>query len=156
MKKRATRRLAALALALAACAPPPALDANPDVKAGVEQLLQRWAANGEQGDWDALKTLYADDPAFSWVEQGRIAYPDYASVVAGVGKTAALKPQIATRLDNVAVTPLGVATAAFRADVDMTFKSDSVGFEFDGVITGVAVWRDNRWQFLQAHLSSPN
>ena len=149
------RRLAVFALTLAACAPPPTLEADPDVRAGVEQLLQRWARDGATGEWAALKDLYADDPAFSWIEQGRVAYPDFAAVIEGVDKAAAEKPQITSVVDNIAVTPLGAATAAFRADVDMTFKSESVGFEFDGVITGVAVWRDNRWQFLQAHLSSP-
>jgi hypothetical protein len=148
-------RFAALSLALSACVQPPALQADPDVEAGVAQLLERWAADGQTGKWEALKALYADDPAFTWVEQGRVAYANHAAVIAGVDKTAALKPQIVSTVNNVAVTPLGMAAASFRADVDMTFKSENSGFEFDGVMTGVAVWRDNRWQFLQAHLSAP-
>lgn len=145
----------AFALLLAACAPPPAQKADPDAGRGVAELLDRWAAAGSQGRWDDLKGLYADDSAFAWVEQGRLAYPTHAAAAAGVDAAARSGAKIVTRVSAVSVAPLGPETAAFRAQVRMSYSSAQTNFDFDGVITGVAVWRDGQWKFLQGHLSAP-
>jgi len=144
-----------IALGLVACAPPPPQKADPDASRGVTEMLNRWAAAGSEGRWEELKALYADDPHFAWVERGRIAYPTHAAVVAGVDAAARSGAKVTTRVSDVSVAPLGPETAAFSANVKFTYASAQVNFDFDGVITGVAVWRNGQWKFLQGHLSEP-
>lgn len=120
---------------------------------GVEALIRDWSASGAEGRWDDLKALYADDPGFYWVEQGRVAYADYASVVAGVDQVAAMNAMLRNDVEDIVVTPLGADKASFRAHVRIGFVSTQFSFDFEGAFTGVAVMRDGRWRFLQGHLS---
>jgi hypothetical protein len=44
-----------------------------------------------------------------------------------------------------------------RADVHILFGDPAQGgFEFDGILTAVAVQIDGEWLFLEGHLSQPN
>ena len=90
------------------------------IEQGVETLIRNWSAAGAEGRWEDLKALYADDPSFYWVEQGRIAYSDYASVAAGVDQAAAMAAVISSSVDDFAVTPLG-ADVETDAEVGKAF-----------------------------------
>lgn len=154
------RQLAIIALfsLAAACARPAtvaplAVDEVEAIEANVEALLRNWGAAGAEGRWEDLKALYADDPSFYWVEQGRIAYSDYASIVAGVDQAAATAAVITNSFDDIVVTPLGADAAIFRAHVTFAVATADFSFDFDGAFTGVAVRRDGRWKFLNGHLS---
>ncbi|MBY0422641.1 MAG: nuclear transport factor 2 family protein [Parvularculaceae bacterium] len=117
--------------------------------------MRDWASAGEQGRWDDLKSLYDAGPGFVWIEQGRIAYPDHAAVVAGVEAAKAAKAEIRSTISDVVVTPLAADAAAFHARSTMTVASPSFRFAFDGILSGVAVKRDGAWKLLQGHLSAP-
>jgi hypothetical protein len=151
----------AAVLALSACGAPetpaqPVEEAPVDaaaVRTGVEALLGEWSASGAEGRWDDLKALYANDPGFYWVEQGRVAYPDQASVVAGVDQVAAMNAMIRNDIDDIVVTPLSADAASFRARTKIGFVSPEFSFDFEGAFTGVAIKRDGRWRFLNGHLS---
>lgn len=156
----------AFLLAAASCAPgaPTALErsgaAAPAydegaVKAEVEALIREWGAAGTEGRWRDLKTLYADDSDFFWVEQGAVAYADYASVVAGLDQVAATNPAIRNDVADIIVTPLGADAATFRASANISVASADFSFDFNGVFTGVAVLEEGRWRFLNGHLSKP-
>lgn len=125
------------------------------VKAEVEALIREWGAAGTEGRWDDLKTLYADDPDFFWVEQGSIAYADYVSVVAGLDQVAATNPTIRNDVADIIVKPLSAGAATFRATANISLASADFSFDFNGVFTGVAVLKDGRWRFLNGHLSKP-
>lgn len=150
--------LAGFSLA-AACAPlapgasPPAAADGAAIEKGVADLLRDWSAAGAEGRWEDLKALYADDPSFYWVEQGRIAYSGYASVAAGVDQAAAMAAVISSSVDDIAVTPLGADAATFRAQATIAVSAAEFSFDFEGAFTGVAVRRDGRWRFLNGHLS---
>lgn len=124
-------------------------------RAGVEALVKEWAAAGQEGRWSDLAALYADDPGFVWIEQGRVAYADHAAVVAGVEAAQAMKAEIRSAVSNVAVTPLAPDVAAYRANATLSVSSASFSFAVDGVLSGVAVKRDGAWKLLQGHLSAP-
>ena len=145
--------LAGFSLA-AACAPlaPTAADGEA-IEKGVEALIRDWSAAGAEGRWEDLKALYADDPSFYWVEQGRIAYSDHASIAAGVDQAAAMAAVITNSVDDIAVTPLSADAATFRAQATIAVSAAEFSFDFAGAFTGVAVRRDGRWQFLNGHLS---
>ena len=139
-------------VALAACAsaekPAPA-----ETAAGVEGLIREWSAAGADSRWDDLKALYANDPEFHWIEQGRVAYADYAAVAAGVDQIASTGATIKSAVDDINVTPLSADTASFRAHAAIGVATPDFSFDFDGAFSGVAVLRDGRWRFLQGHLS---
>ncbi|MFZ5618093.1 MAG: nuclear transport factor 2 family protein [Pseudomonadota bacterium] len=123
------------------------------VKEGVEALLREWSAAGAEGRWNDLKTLYADDPNFAWIENGVVAYADYTSAVAGVDQVAAMNAMIRSEVSDIVVTPLAADAAAFRSTAAVGFVSPDFSFDFKGAFTGVAILRDGRWLFLNGHLS---
>lgn len=145
--------LAAACAPLAPGASPPAAADAEAIEQGVETLIRNWSAAGAEGRWEDLKALYADDPSFYWVEQGRIAYSDFASVAAGVDQAAAMAAVISSSVDDIAVTPLGADAATFRAQATIAVSAPEFSFDFEGAFTGVAVRRDGRWHFLNGHLS---
>lgn len=156
----------AFLLATASCAPgastapegssaaAPAYDEGA-VKGEVEALIREWSAAGTEGRWGDLKTLYADDPDFFWVEQGGLAYADYASVVAGLDQVAATNATVRNDVADIIVTPLSADAVTFRATANISLASADFSFDFNGVFTGVAVIKDGRWRFLNGHLSKP-
>jgi D-serine deaminase-like pyridoxal phosphate-dependent protein len=146
-------------LMLAACALPeraPSAAALSAVEAGATGLVEEWARSGSEGRWDDLVALYADQPGFTWVEQGRIAYADHAAISAGVAQARDSGLSVRTTVSDIAATPLSSNAAAVRAKVSIVLGDPSTGgFAFDGILTGVAIERDGRWMFLQGHLSGP-
>ncbi len=154
--------------ALSACAttpPSPAVDAaapavarfdSASVEQGVASLIDNWSRTGADGRWEDLKALYADDPAFVWIEDGRLAYESKAAAAAGVDRAAAMNATIKSLTDDVVVTPLSSDAALFRARFQFSFASADFSFDVDSLFSGVAVLRDGRWVFLHGHLSSPD
>jgi hypothetical protein len=152
------RTFVALAF-VAACAQPeraPTAAALSAVEAGATGLVEEWARTGSEGRWDDLVALYADQPGFTWVEQGRMPYADHAAVAAGVAQARDSGLSVRTTVSDIVATPLSTDAAAVRANVSIAFGDPRAGgFVFDGILTGVAIERDGRWMFLQGHLSSP-
>ena len=142
------------ATALSGCAKPAKQVATGDVDTGVSALVKDWSQAGEEGRWDDLKALYADEPGFVWIEQGRVAYADHVAVVAGVDQAAAMGAKIESDVGAVSVTPLSPDAAAFHARTTLRVASPEFAFDFDGMLSGVAVKRGERWLFLQGHLSA--
>ena len=124
-----------------------------EIKAGVASLLRSWASAQEEGRWDEVKSLYADDPNFYWVERGALAYADHDAIVAGLDQVTSMNATIKNRLGDIAVTPLADDAASFRAHLDVDFTSDQFSFSMSGMLTGVTVLRDGRWVFLQGNLA---
>jgi hypothetical protein len=157
--------LAVSCLAVAACARStpepiePAVAASFNqaaVKTAVEALILDWSKTGQEGRWEDLKALYADDPDFYWVEDGEVAYASRTAAAAGVDQAAAMNALIRSDVRGIAVTPVSADAASFRALVSIGFVGDAFSFDFDGVFTGLAVRRDGKWVFLQGHLSKPD
>lgn len=141
---------------LAGCTQPaPAVDRE-GARAAAVELVEEWARTGTEGRWDDLVALYADEPGFTWVEQGAMPYADHAAIAAGVAQARDSGMTVRTTVSNVEAIPLANDAAALRANVSVVFGDPANGgFGFDGMLTGVAVKHGERWQFLQGHLSSP-
>lgn len=156
MKYKALLSLGVLAIAaLPGCGKAPLAKDQAGIEAGVTQLIENWSQAGVEGRWGDLKALYADEPGFVWIEQGRVAYPDHAAVVAGVDQAAGMGAAIESKVFDISVAPLSPDAAAFHARSTLSLKTEEFGFEFDGVFSGVAVKRDGAWRFLHGHLSAP-
>lgn len=146
--------------AIAGCSASPAPDhpAAVDETAivdGVTSLVNDWTNAGKEGRWEDLKSLYADEAGFTWIERGAVAYADHAAIVAGVDQASQMSADIASSVGNIRVTPLAPDAAAVVADIKLDVSFGDFGYNFDGVLSGVAVKRDGAWRFLQGHLSEP-
>jgi hypothetical protein len=116
MKNKGLALMAAVsAIAILGCTwTPPVID-HAAAEAAVTALVEEWSRAGEESRWNDLKALYADEPGFAWIEQGRVAYADYAAVIAGVDQAAAMGAKIESEVSEVSVAPLSDDAAAFHA-----------------------------------------
>lgn len=125
------------------------------IRTEVEAALRDWSSTGAEGRWDDLKALYADDPGFIWIEQGRIAYASHAAVVEGVEAAKSSNAQVTSSIRDIVVTPLAQDVAAYHAHAAFTVAAEQFPFSFDGAFSGVAIKRGGEWRLLQGHLSAP-
>ena len=149
----------ALALfVLAACAQPaplPAASLDAAEEAAIS-LVDAWAATATEGRWADLPSLFADEPGFAWIEQGEVRYADHAAIEAAAAQALESGVAVQTTIVDVEARGLSPDAAAVEAIVSIVFGDpDAGGFEFDGVLTAVAVEREGQWVFLQGHLSQP-
>jgi uncharacterized protein (TIGR02246 family) len=134
---------------------PPIVERLAAAEAGAIALVEDWASAGSEGRWGDVPTLYAEDAV--WIEQGELRYDSRAAIEAGVAQAAASGMSITTDVENIVATRLSPEASAVRADVHILFGDPTQGgFEFDGVLTAVAVQIDGEWLFLEGHLSQPN
>jgi|CXWL01.1.fsa_nt_gi hypothetical protein len=151
-------RPAVALLLLAACAQP-----APSSEAGLEaaeeaaiSLVDAWAATATEGRWADLPSLFADEPGFAWVEQGEVRYADHAAIETAAAQALVSGVAVQTTIVDVEAKGLSPDVAAVEAIVSILFGDPAAGgFEFDGVLTAVAVEREGQWVFLQGHLSQP-
>lgn len=140
-------------LVLAGCATGPAFD-RASVAREATALVEEWSRTGREGRWQDLKLLYADDPGFAWVERGVVAYASHAAIVAGVEQAARANLKVDTQVRDVVAVPLAADAAAVRAGFSMRIEfSPTQVIQQQGTLTGVAVKRGGRWQFLQGAMS---
>lgn len=142
------------ALALYACSPGAGAPKHPEnMKTAVSELIESWAAAGENKDWDALADLYADQSGFAWIERGAVQYKDHAEILAGIEAAKAMDAKVSNKISNIVVTPLSSDAAAYYADYALSVASDSFSFSSEGVLSGVAVKSGEKWRFLQGAFS---
>ncbi|MEX0645213.1 MAG: nuclear transport factor 2 family protein [Parvularculaceae bacterium] len=125
------------------------------ITAEVADLVRRWADAGESGQWDELKALYADEDGFAWIEEGVARYKDHASIVAGLDAARDLALAVDNDVGTIVVVPIADDAAALYAEISSAVRSDAFSYDFNGVLSAVAVKRDGAWRFLQGHLSQP-
>lgn len=125
------------------------------IKAEVSDLVRRWADAGENGRWDELKALYVDEEGFAWIEQGVARYKDHASIAAGLDTARDMALAVDNEVGAIVVVPLAEDAAALYAEISSAVRSDAFSYDFNGVLSAVAVKRAGTWRFLQGHLSEP-
>ncbi|GEM_PF-4959840 len=146
--------------ALTACGPAPQNTASgppdePEIAAGVTALVNDWAQAGPERRWEELKDLYADTAGFTWIERGGVAYADHAAITAGIDQASQMEADISSRVNNIRVTPLAPDAAAVVANLSLSVSFGDFGYDFDGIFSGVAIKRNDKWRFLQGHMSEP-
>jgi hypothetical protein len=121
----------------------------------VAELLQRWVRLRNDGRWDDLAALLADDPRFAWVEFGRVTMGSHAAALTELGKARGRPAQTFTELGDPVVEPLNSELALLRADfrIRAAPSATAQGIDRDGVVTATTIFRQGRWQFLQVNFS---
>lgn len=104
----------------------------------------------------AWRKHFADSPSFFMAVDGRLVYQNGAMAMAAIPDLARAIKHIELRWgDDLRVDPLtanlaGVAVSWHEVIVDAAGKSmDEAGY-----FTGIAEYRDGRWQFRNAHWSA--
>lgn len=152
------------ALALAGCAqvggsgePRPLTAAQAGaVEAGVRAFAQNVAHDVTQDGPVAWQKHFGDSPAFFMAVNGQMAFADRAAATAALPGIARAFKHINLRWgDDLRVDPITanlalVATSWHEVLVD---ASDHTMDE-KGYFTGIAEYRDGRWQFRDAHWST--
>jgi len=100
---------------------------------------------------------FENSPAFFMAVNGQLAFPSGAAAKAGIQSVALTIKHIQLKWgDDLRVDPLTPELAVVAAPWHETL-TDAAGHtvEATGFFTGLAEYRDGRWQFRNAHWSSP-
>ncbi len=152
------------ALALAACSREPISPSAPQsltpagtaqVEDGVRAFMQTVAHDVTQDGPAAWRKHFVDSPAFFMAVDGRMVFPNSAAATKGIHDVSLEIKHIELvwgsdlRVDPLTPELAVVATSWHEVQVNAAGKRvDETGF-----FTGVAEYRDGRWQLRDAHWS---
>lgn len=151
-------------LASAACttlvdsgdAKPMAEDRRAAIESGVRSFMQTVAHDVTEQGPTAWTTHFADDPAFFMANDGQLAFPNSQAAKQGIQAFARTIQHIELhwgddlRIDVLSPTLAMVASSWSEIQVDTAGHKDNES----GFFTGLAEYRNDRWQFRDAHWSS--
>jgi hypothetical protein len=105
----------------------------------------------------AWRKHFADTPSFFMAVDGKIAFANSADATAGIQQAALAIKQIELKWDDdLRVDPLAPDLAVVAAPFhESQVWADGRHVNESGYFTGVAQYRDARWQFRDAHWSDP-
>jgi hypothetical protein len=125
------------------------------VEDGVRAFTRTVANDITQEGPSAWRRHFADSPSFFMAAEGRLEFPNSGAATAGIRDLTRMIKQIELRWgDDLRVDPL-TADLAVVATTWHEVLSSAEGrrVEETGYFTGVAEYRDGRWQFRNAHWS---
>jgi hypothetical protein len=127
------------------------------VDSGVRAFMRGVAHGVTQDGPVAWRKYFADTPAFFMAVNGKIAFANSAEVTAGLPQVALAIKQIELKWgDDLRVDPLAPDLAVVAAPYhEFQVWADGHRVEDSGYFTGIAQYRDGRWQFRDAHWSEP-
>jgi hypothetical protein len=127
------------------------------VDKGVRAFMRDVAHGVTQDGPAAWRKYFADSPAFFMAVNGKIAFANSAEVTTGLPRVALAIKQIELKWgDDLRVDPLAPDLAVVGAPYhELQVWADGHHVEDSGYFTGVAQYRDGRWQFRDAHWSVP-
>ena len=127
------------------------------VEDGVRAFMHDVAHDVTQDGPMAWRKYFADTPAFFMAVNGKIAFANSAEVTAGLPQVALAIKQIELKWgDDLRVDLLAPDLAVVGASYhELQGLADGHHVEDSGYFTGVAQYRDGRWQFRNAHWSEP-
>jgi ketosteroid isomerase-like protein len=120
---------------------------------GVQATLEAYRELSAAGRWEELMRLYADDPRFRWLSNGRVE----ARSVEQIRKYFASLPpgtRVETTYQDAEITPVapGVAMVATLFQTRLVDPKGG-GFSFGGALTMTLVERADGWKILNGHAS---
>lgn len=141
------------------CVRPPDVDlseARSDaIEDSVATFLSAWSEGVEATDWDRLIERYADDPDFTWVEDGQVRYRSRGDLRAAFDGLQGQFSATRTEFLDPSIIPLAPGLANVVADYRTTLRRDGgENVSFGGVMTMTTVHTDDGWKVLQGHASS--
>lgn len=125
------------------------------IRDSVATFLSAWSDETGPGEWDRLTGRYADDPAFVWLEDGRVRYESVGAVRAGFEGLRDAFVGVRTEFVDPRITPLapGIAVVASRFRTTLR-PEDGSPVRFGGALTMTVLDTEDGWKALQGHTSS--
>ncbi len=146
-----------VAAAAAACgASHDALDSSQEaaVVESVQQTFQEYARLQKVGDTKGVLLFYADDPRFSWVEDGVERYTSRADVAKALAQLEGFG-KVVTTYETPRVTVFTPELAQLFTTHTTTIGDPTQGgFSFSGAATITVVRSEDGWKFLKGHVST--
>ena len=145
--------------ALTACNPFPSsstTSSGATVDTGeVRSAVESYAAKFNSHDAAGAAALYADDPAFHWIEGGRLSYATREAAVKGLGDFLSGFPESRLEFHNIRVDAVGDGTAVATVDFRQTVAANGqTALAFEGIMTLTMVKRDGNWKVMVGHSST--
>ncbi len=144
-------------IALSACngaGSPETIDAE-GVTKEVEARLKAFATAINSGDMTALPDFYSKSKRFYWVEDGKVTYPDHATLAASLEGllTSVESTEMRVLARRVEVLDADKASIYTEYEQDMKMKS---GYEFsiNGAMTALMEKEDGIWRYVIGHSST--
>jgi hypothetical protein len=127
------------------------------VETGVQDFMRHVAHDVTQDGPSAWRKYFADSPAFFMVVDGQMAFANSSEATAGIQQVAKSIKQIELKWgDDLRIDPLAREFAVVAAPYhEVQVWADGHRLEENGYFTGVAQYRDGRWQFRDCHWSEP-
>ncbi len=146
-------------LTLAACNPFPSstpTSGGATVDTGeVRSAVEAYAAKFNARDAAGAAAIYADDPAFHWVESGRLNYATREAAAKGLADFLTGFPESHLEFHNIRVDAVGDGVAVATADYRQTIAANGqTALAFEGVMTLTMVKRDGAWKVIVGHSST--
>lgn len=126
------------------------------VHKGVDEFMQTVAHSVTQDGPLAWLKCFDTSPTFFMAVNGQMAFPDGASAQEGTRKFAQTIRHIELTWGDLRIDPLTNHLAVVAASWHET-QVDNTGHSVNetGYFTGLAEYREGRWQFRNAHWSAP-
>ncbi len=124
-----------------------------DTQTEVASFLESYDLALTTRDVALLRTLYAEDGRFEWIEDGEIRYRSPDDILAGL---AALPSDAAirTEYEGRTITPVGAVGARVSTRFVTVIGEGPTAFEFSGMITMVLEKGPAGWRIVGGHTSS--
>ena len=146
-------------MALAACNPFPTTSTTPagaSIDTGeVRSAVEGYAAKFNAHDASGAAAIYSDDPAFHWVESGRLSYATRDAAVKGLSDFLAGFPESRLEFHNIRVDAVGDGVAVATVDFRQTVAANGqTALAYEGTMTMTMVKRDGAWKVIVGHSST--
>jgi hypothetical protein len=135
----------------------PAAESAAGVETGVRDFMRHVAHDVTREGPSAWRKYFADSPSFFMAVNGKIAFASGEDAITGLGQVAAAIKQIELKWgDDLRVDPVAPEIAVVAAPYhELQLWVDGRRVEENGYFTGVAQYREGRWQFRDCHWSAP-
>jgi uncharacterized protein (TIGR02246 family) len=121
----------------------------------VRTAVEGYAAKFNARDAAGAAAIYANDPAFHWVESGRTAYATRDAAVKGLSDFLTGFPESHLEFHNIRVDAVADSTAVVTVDYRQTIAANGqTALAFEGVMTLTMVKREGEWKIIVGHSST--
>jgi uncharacterized protein (TIGR02246 family) len=121
----------------------------------VRTAVEGFAAKFNARDAAGASAIYANDPAFHWIEGGRLGYGTRDAAVKGLSDFLAGFPESRLEFHNIRVDAIADSTAVATVDFRQTVAANGqTALAFEGVMTLTMVKRDGEWKVIVGHSST--
>ena len=121
----------------------------------VRTTVEAYAAKFNARDAAGASAIYANDPAFHWVESGHLSYATREAAVKGLTDFLSGFPESRLEFHNIRVDAVGDSAAVATVDFRQTVAANGqTALAFEGIMTLTMVKRDGEWKIIVGHSST--